>query len=150
MAIVKDLTINISRNKATLSKPVYLYLGDGQITLNLTINEVDTKIGTFTESTNLVENFGTVWAKVCVLKADGSLVYNQDRCKVDGKNLQFTIDKEFIDEIGDIGDKKESGELKLQIHLYDAEGDEANRFTIPPIAINILKPLCDIGHDSTP
>lgn len=143
MAIVKELTINVVKNKATISKPVYLYLGDGQVTLVLNINEVNTQIGTYVESTNLVESFSTIWAKVCILKPDKSVVYN-DKCEVKDNKLVFVINKEFIDELG------EEGEHALQIHLYDAEGDDANRFTIPPISINILKPLCDIGHDSTP
>lgn len=143
MAIVKQLTINVSKNRATLSKPVYLYLGDGQVTLELTINEVDTQIGTYIASTNVVEAFGTIWARACILKPDDSIVYN-DKCEVKDRKLVFVIDKEFIDELG------EAGEHILQIHLYDAEGDDANRYTIPPISINILKPICDIGHDSTP
>ena len=37
MAIVKDLTIKVNGDKSSISKPIYLYLGDGAITLLIKI-----------------------------------------------------------------------------------------------------------------
>ena len=37
--------------------------------------------------------------------------------------------------------------LSLVLDLYD---EEDNRLSIPPVTLNILKPICDIGHTSTP
>lgn len=141
MAIVKDLTIKVKRNKSIISKPIYLYLGDGAITLLVKVLEADFVIGSTDSKLNIVEQTGAKYAQVCILKANNELVYS-DRCQIIEDKIKFEISKEFIDEIA------EAGEHLLQIHMYDGEGEGANRFTIPPVSINILKPLCDIGHNS--
>ena len=142
MAICKDITIKVSGNKSSISKDIYLYLGDGAITLLISIVEAGFIIGTIDNAKNIVEQTEAKHAKVCILKSNNELVYS-DRCPIIQGKIQFEISKEFIDEIAEVG------QHLLQIHLYDAvEG--GNRFTIPPVSINILKPICDIGHDSTP
>ena len=146
MAIVKEVTLRVSNNKASIDKPIYLYLGDGEITLLISILDVTVKIGTYIESTNLVREYGTKWASVCLLKPDNTIVYGSE-CSVSDNKLVFKISKEFIDELG------EQGEHLLQIHLYDSnniDGDNVNRYTIPPISLQVLKPLCDIGDNHTP
>ena len=146
MAIVKEVTIRVSNNKSVIDKPIYLYLGDGSVTLLINILDVTMKVGTYVESTNIIEEFDTKWAKVCLLKPDNTIVYGR-QCTVKDNKLSFLIDKEFIDELG------EEGEHLLQIHLYDSNETNVNgvnRYTIPPISLQVLKPLCDIGHDSTP
>lgn len=140
MAIVKNLSITVNGNKSSISKPIYLYLGDGAITLLINILEKNYVIGTVDSSNNLVEATNTEYARVCILKSNNELVYS-DRCPVVEGKIKFIIEKEFIDEIA------EAGEHLLQIHLYDAEVD-GNRYTIPPVSISLLKPICDIGHDS--
>ena len=146
MAIIKDLKITVNGSSAKLSKDVYLYLGDGQTTLLIEVVETDSIFGTFmSQVSNIVSESDTKYAEVCVLKANNELVYS-DRCEIlDGK-IRFVIDKSFIDEIG------EQGTHLLQIHLYDAEDDTANRLTIPPVSLNILRPICMTGEneDDTP
>ena len=141
MAIVKDLTITVNGSESKISKPVYLYLGDGAVTLLISILEKNVVFGTLDTATNLVVENGTAYAQVCVLKANNTLVYS-DKCRIIDGKIQFEISKEFIDELA------EAGQHLLQIHMYDSVNSNANRFTIPPISINILKPICDIGHDS--
>lgn len=142
MAIIKDLTITVSGSSAKLSKDVYLYLGDGQTTLLIEVIETSSIFGTFKNvGSNIVTEQDTKWAEVCVLKANNELVYS-DRCKiVDGK-IKFVIKKEFIDQIG------EKGTHLLQVHLYDGEGEDANRLTIPPVSLTILQPICMTGEDT--
>lgn len=142
MAICKDITIKVSGNKSIISKDVYLYLGDGAITLLISVIEAGFVIGSVDSTKNIVEQTEAQYAKVCILKTNNELVYS-DRCPIAHGKIQFEISKEFIDEIA------EEGQHLLQIHLYDA-AEGGNRFTIPPVSINILKPICDIGHDSTP
>lgn len=142
MAITKDITIKVSGNKSIISKDVYLYLGDGAITLLISVIEANFIIGNIDNANNIVEQTEAQYAKVCILKANDELVYS-DRCPIVHGKIQFVISKEFIDDIA------EEGQHLLQIHLYDA-AEGGNRFTIPPVSINILKPICDIGHDSTP
>ena len=62
MAIVKDLTITVNGNQSKLSKDVYLYLGDGGITLLITVLEDSFRFGTFkSDGSNIVEDSNTVF-----------------------------------------------------------------------------------------
>ena len=145
MAIVKDLTITVNGNSSKLSKDVYLYLGDGKTTLLITVIETSSIFGTFkTVGSNVVTEQNTKYAEVCVLKANNELVYS-DRCQIIDGKIRFEISKEFIDEIG------EAGTHLLQVHLFDGEGVDANRLTIPPVSLTILQPICMQGNgDVTP
>lgn len=136
MAIVKNLTITVNGANASLSKPVYLWLGDGQTTLLINILEVDGIFGTFKNSgSNLVTESGSKWAEVCLLKADGELVYS-DRCEVLDDMIKFVISKDFIDEIG------EKGTHVMQIALFDDDDEEtANKLTIPPVSLSVMSPI---------
>ena len=141
MAIVKDITITVKNNQASLSEPVYLYLGDGGITLLLTLIHNSCKFGNFKSgNTNIVEEAEARWASVCVLKPDKKPVIS-DRCEIwDGK-IRFEITKDFIDEI------EEAGTHQLQVHLYDGEDENSNRLTMPPVSIQVLKPICDYNEE---
>ena len=140
MAIIKELTITVNGSNARLSKDVYLYLGDGQTTLLIEVIETSSIFGSFrTEGSNVVTEQDTKWAEVCVLKANNELVYS-DRCQVIDGKIKFVISKDFIDEIG------EKGTHLLQVHLYDGEGVDANRLTIPPVSLTILQPICMSGE----
>lgn len=131
MALTKKLTIKVNGKKATLSKKVYLYLGDGGITLNIEILENDT---------NMVVETGAVRATVCILTAANKVIYDRT-CGITDGLIDFALTTEFINEIA------EEGTHLLQIHLYDAEGEIANRYTIPPVSLTLLKPICDIASD---
>ena len=61
MAIVKDLTIKVNGDKSSISKPIYLYLGDGAITLLIKIVEANFIIGTTDNELNIVEQANTVF-----------------------------------------------------------------------------------------
>lgn len=128
MALTKSLTIKVNGKKATLSKKVYLYLGDGGITLLLEV--VDGNV-------NLVTETQTVYATVCILTASNKVIYDKPSDIVDGL-IEFELTKDFIREIA------EEGSHLLQIHLFDAEGE---RYTIPPVSLTLMKPICDIGED---
>lgn len=128
MAITKALTIKVNGKKSTLSKKVYLYLGDGGVTLLLEILE-----GT----TNLVTETATEYAKVCILTANNKVIYDKDSKIQDGL-IEFKLTTEFVNEIA------EEGSHLLQIHLFDAEG---SRYTIPPVTLTLMKPICDIAND---
>lgn len=141
MAIVKDLKITVSGSNAKLSKDVYLYLGDGQTTLLIEVVESDSIFGTFkSQTSNVVTKNETIYAEVCVLKANNQLVYS-DRCAIVEGKIKFVISKDFIDEIG------EQGTHLLQIHLYDSMAEDANRLTIPPVSLTILQPICMNGEN---
>ena len=141
MAIIKDITITVNGDTSRMSKDVFLYLGDGATTLLIEVIESDSIFGSFKSSnSNLITENNTKWASVCVLKANNEVVYGSNCEIVDGK-IKFVIEKEFIDEIA------EQGTHLLQIHLYDDETEEANRLTIPPVSLTILKPICMMGKE---
>lgn len=148
MAIFTELAITVSGDKASLSSPVYLYLGDGDFTLAVSISKVNAKFGTWNATENLVKEFDTAWARMCILKpipvdapeGTAPLVVYTDKCEVRDDILLFEIDNELINEITEIGI------YAVQIHLYDRlEG--GNRLTIPPISFEVLQPICEYSHD---
>lgn len=128
MAITKSLTIKVNGKKASLSKKVYLYLGDGGVTLQLEILE-----GT----TNLVTATAAVHAKVCILTASNNVIYDEDAEIAEGF-LKLELTTDFVKEIA------EEGTHLLQIHLCDIDGSQ---YTIPPVSLTLLKPICDIAND---
>lgn len=142
MAIIKDLTITVKNDKSTLSEDVYLYLGDGGVTLLIEVLQTHYKFGSFRSGkTNLVDESYAQWASVCILKANNEVIFS-DRCEIlDGK-IRFYITKEFIDEIAEMGTHM------LQIHLYDGPDENSNRLTIPPVSLSILKPICNQDPDT--
>ena len=142
MAIIKYLTITVKDDKALLSENVYLYLGDGGVTLLIEVLQNHYKFGSFKSGkTNLVEDSEAQWASVFILKANNEVIFS-DRCEIlDGK-IRFEITREFIDEIA------EKGTHMLQIHLYDGPDVDSNRLTIPPVSLSILKPICNQDPDT--
>ena len=137
MAIYKNLTITVRNNISTLSEDVYLYLGDGGVTLLIEVLQNHYKFGSFKSGeTNLVDEFAAQWASVCILKANNEVVFS-DKCEILDERIRFEITKDFIDEIAEMGTHM------LQIHLYDGPDESSNRITIPPVSLSILKPICD-------
>lgn len=137
MAIIKELAITVKGRTASLSEDVYLYAGDGGITLLISITEDHYKFGSFGDNgVDLVEESDTKWASVCVLKANDEVV-SSERCEIIDNKIKFDITKDFIDEVGEIG------EHSLQVHLYDGEDEQSNRLTIPPVSFTILEPICN-------
>ena len=142
MAIIKNLTITVKDDSSTLSENVYLYLGDGGVTLLIEVLQNHYKFGSFKSGkTNLIEESDAQWASVCILKANNQTIFS-DKCEIlDGK-IRFEITKEFIDEIAEMGTHM------LQIHLYDGPDEDSNRLTIPPVSLSILKPICNQDPDT--
>ena len=134
MALTKKLSIRVNGKKATFSDKVFIYLGDGVIKLVIEILE---------NNTNMAVETGSVFAKICVLTATYETVYSE-RCPIVDGEIDFSVTKEFIKKIA------EEGTHLLQIHLYDSYDEvTSNRYTIPPVTLTLLKPICDIGSDSS-
>lgn len=134
MAIVIERTITVKNNIATLDNPLYLYTGDGDITCLFTIKEIK-KAATFGQinQTNLITE-GVGYGEVRIYKPDDVLVFTA-RAEIIDDKLQAIFSFTNIDQL------TEAGVHQLQIHLYDADAGERNRFTIPPIDLNVLFPV---------
>jgi hypothetical protein len=134
MAIVIERTITIKNDKATLDNPIYLYTGDGDITFLFTIKEVkkSARFGSI-NTTNLVTDNAS-YGEIRIYKPTDELVFTT-RAEIIDDKLQALFTYEHIDQL------TEAGIHQLQIHLYDESYGERNRFTIPPVDLNILFPV---------
>ena len=134
MAIVIERTITVKNNVSTLDNPLYLYTGDGDITCLFTIREIK-KAATFGQinTSNLITE-GVGYGEVRIYKPDDVLVFTA-RAEIIDDKLQALFSFTNIDQL------TEAGIHQLQIHLYDAEAGERNRFTIPPVELNVLFPV---------
>ena len=134
MAIVIERTITVKNNIATLDNPLYLYTGDGDITCLFTIKEIkkSAKFGQINTSNLITEGVG--YGEVRIYKPDDVLVFTA-RAEIIDDKLQALFSFTNIDQL------TEAGIHQLQIHLYDADAGERNRFTIPPVELNVLFPV---------
>ena len=134
MAIVIERNITIKNDTSTLDNPLYLYVGDGDITYLFTIKEIK-RAATFgsINTTNLITEQAS-YGEVRIYKPDDSLVFTT-RAEIIDDKLQVLFSYENVDQL------TESGIHKLQIHLYDDDDSERNRFTIPPIDLHVLLPI---------
>jgi hypothetical protein len=138
MAIVIERTITIKNDKATLDNPIYLYTGDGDITFLFTIKEVkkSARFGAI-NTTNLVTESAS-YGVVRIYKPTGEEPVFTTRAEIIDDKLQALFTYEHIDQF------EEAGVHQLQIHLYDSNEGERNRFTIPPVELHVLFPIGDV------
>ena len=136
MAIVIERTITVNNDKSILDNPLYLYVGDGDITYLFTIKEKK-RVATFGEldSSNSLLSEINGYGDVRIYKPDGSEPVFTTRAEIVDDKLQAIFSYEHIDQL------TEAGVHQLQIHLYDDDDSERNRFTIPPIELNVLFPV---------
>ena len=141
MAIIIERTITINNDKATLDKPIYFYVGDGNITCLFTIKEIGktARFGKVSDSNIIQENDSLDYGEARIYKPNKDHA-ETTRAEIIGDNLKIEFNFDNIDEYS------EAGVHKLQIHLYDNATGDRNRLTIPPIDINVLMP---IGVEST-
>ena len=136
MAIVIERTITVNNDKSILDSPLYLYVGDGDITYLFTIKERK-RVATFGElgSSNSLLSEINGYGEIRIYKPDGSEPAFTTRAEIVDDKLQAIFSYEHIDQL------TEAGVHQLQIHLYDDDDSERNRFTIPPIELNVLFPV---------
>ena len=139
MSIIIERTITIRNDQATLDNPIYLYQGDGDIVYLFTIKEMK-RAATFgsINTTNLITENAS-YGEARIYKPDKRLIFTS-RAEIIDDKLQVLFSYENIDLLTEVG------RHQLQIHLYDDDNEARNRFTIPPIDINVLFP---IGSDTS-
>lgn len=133
MAISKNITITIKQTKASPSEKVFIYQGDFGVDFYFTLKQFNFEIKNEINITRELAN--GAYASATVLRPNGE-IFERDPFPVTSEGyLKFTITKDFTDELSDIG------EYKIQFHLYDGDGDDANRITIPPFTFEVKKLL---------
>lgn len=136
MAIIIERTITVKNNISTLDNPLYLYTGDGDITCLFTIKEIKkaAKFGQISTTNVITEEGYFGYGEVRIYKPDDELVFTA-RAEIIDDKLQALFSFTNIDQL------TEAGVHQLQIHLYDSNEGERNRFTIPPVDLNVLFPV---------
>ena len=146
MAISRDITITVNNNTAKTNKTIYLYLGDGGLILNITVAESNFNVGDFNFTPKNIKNLAlssnSIYASVCIEKPNGDKINSIKYPIIDGM-FSFEFTKDIIDEMDEVG------KYQLQVHMYDSDNLNANRITIPPVALlEVLAPLCET-HNHT-
>lgn len=143
MAIVIERNITIKDDKSSLNRPIFFYVGDGDITCLFHIVELvkTARFGSISSENIITE--GMSYGEACIYKPNGALV-STARLKIIDDVVCAVFSFEDMDE------QVEVGKHLLQIHLYDTSSDRHNRLTIPPVDVNILVPICDGGNSYIP
>lgn len=141
MAIIIERTITIKNDQATLDNPLYLYVGDGDITFVFTIKEMKktARFGTVSNTNIISDNDAIDYGEVRIYKPD-------ERCVLTSRGEIVDDRLQALFSFDHINDPTEAGIHKLQIHLYDNASGERNRLTIPPVDLHVLLP---VGYDNS-
>jgi hypothetical protein len=139
--IIIERTITINNDKATLDKPIYFYVGDGNITCIFTIKEKEktARFGTVGDKNVITDNDSLDYGEAKIYKPDEALV-STTRAEIHDDKLQIEFNWSNMD------NPAEAGRHQLQIHLYDSNTGDRNRLTIPPVDLYVLLP---IGSETT-
>lgn len=139
--IFTESTIKISNNVSKMDSTIVLYRGDKNVEIRFTILQSPFKYSN-TVATNVIESTNASYGQL-VIKTPNSKppIFSEVSATKEGTIL-FTITKEMIDEI------EEVGVYTFQIRLMDE--NKQSRVTIPPVenGIEIKEPIA-IEDDNT-
>lgn len=131
--IKRELTITVKDKTSVLDEKLYLFQNDRNIDLYFTIMNFKFDFLTASQSVeNIVEKTNARYSTVKVLKPNNEKFISKEKSPIENDKVLFTITKEFIDEVQEIG------VYKLQISLYD---DQQGKITIPYIEFEVLEPI---------
>ncbi len=139
--IFTESTITISNNNAKINSPIVLYRGDKNVEIRFTILQSPFKYSN-TVATNIIESTNASYGQLVIKTPnDKPPIFSEVSATKEGTIL-FTITKEMIDEI------EEVGAYTFQIRLMDE--NKQSRATIPPVenGIEIKEPIA-IEDDNT-
>ena len=139
--IFTESTIKISNNSTKMDSTIVLYRGDKNIEIRFTILQSPFKYSN-TVATNIIESTNASYGQLVIKTPnDKPPIFSEVSATKEGTIL-FTITKEMIDEI------EEVGVYTFQIRLMDE--NKQSRVTIPPVenGIEIKEPIA-IEDDNT-
>lgn len=139
--IFTESTIKISNNVSKMDSTIVLYRGDKNVEIRFTILQSPFKYSN-TVATNVIESTNASYGQLVIKTPnDKPPIFSEVSATKDGTVL-FTITKEMIDEI------EELGVYTFQIRLMDE--NKQSRVTIPPVenGIEIKEPIA-IEDDNT-
>ncbi len=132
--IFTERTIKISNDVCEIDNPIILYRGDYNVEIRFTIIECPYKYSA-KNSTNIIEQVDASYGQLVIrVPNDGSPIFS-DVVETKRGSIVFTLSREMIDEIIEVGD------YTFQIRLFDANRE--SRATIPPVenGISIREPI---------
>jgi hypothetical protein len=139
--IFTESTIKISNNVSKMDSTIVLYRGDKNVEIRFTILQSPFKYSN-TVATNVIESTNASYGQLVIKTPnDKPPIFSEVSATKEGTIL-FTITKEMIDEI------EELGAYTFQIRLMDE--NKQSRVTIPPVenGIEIKEPIA-IEDDNT-
>lgn len=139
--IFTESTIKISNNVSKMDSTIVLYRGDKNVEIRFTILQSPFKYSN-TVATNIIESTNASYGQLVIKTPnDKPPIFSEVSATKEGTVL-FTITKEMIDEI------EELGVYTFQIRLMDE--NKQSRVTIPPVenGIEIKEPIA-IEDDNT-
>lgn len=140
--IFTESTIKISNNVSKMDSTIVLYRGDKNIEIRFTILQSPFKYSN-TVATNVIESTNASYGQLVIKTPnDKPPIFSEVSATKEGTVL-FTITKEMIDEI------EELGNYTFQIRLLDE--NKQSRVTIPPVenGIEIKEPIAIEDDGST-
>lgn len=136
MALSRDVTVKIIRNKAQLDSKLYFYERDYGITINFLIQEYQFRYDKNPTGVLTSMNDDVLYAYTTIINPMGMELTRQNGVIVDDV-IQFVLTDDLTDELNEIGI------YKLQFHIKC----EHSEISIPPIEFEIkerLKGITDI------
>ena len=140
--IFTESTIKISNNVSKMDSTIVLYRGDKNVEIRFTILQSPFKYSN-TVATNVIESTNASFGQLVIKTPnDKPPIFSEVSATKEGTVL-FTITKEMIDEI------EELGVYTFQIRLMDE--NKQSRVTIPPVenGIEIKEPIAIEDDNST-
>ena len=139
--IFTESTIKISNNVSKMDSTIVLYRGDKNVEIRFTILQSPFKYSN-TVATNVIESTNASYGQLVIKTPNDKPPIFSDVSATKEGTVLFTITKEMIDEI------EEVGVYTFQIRLLDE--NKQSRVTIPPVenGIEIKEPIA-IEDDNT-
>ena len=119
--INKNITLLISGEQATLSKPLVIYRYDNGISFNFTITQSQYKFDK--NPVDLANEFNAQYSNILIKKPDKSS-FTTTMVSITNNTISFVITEDMINDLSELGT------YYFQIHLYDKD---YNRITTPPV-----------------
>ena len=126
-----ESTITTQNGVSTIDSPILLYRGDREIEVVFTIIQNKFK---FASGDNLILRFDAHYGQLVIDRPDDEFIVSDiSRCE-EGK-IKFTITKEMIDELVEVG------YYSIQIRLFNQ--DKSSRITLPLVenALEVKEPM---------
>ena len=136
--IKRELVINVEGDKASLNQPLYVFQNDRNIDIYMTINNFKFDFLYGMRQEDLLAETDAKFFSIKILKPNGVQVPPSQILPLVNDKVYFTITKDLIDELDEIG------VYKLQVSLHD---EYQGKVTIPYVTFGVLAPLFegDIG-----